>query len=257
MPIPLAITTSANPDGATLQRARDAARRFGLPLLPRPRKASFEPLLEQADALLIHEHDGVTLRAREAALQWSPGIAHLRIKRLDAGVLEDTYLRIAELRPGEHVLDCTLGLAQDALVAARAVGPQGRVVGLEKALPLFLVTSEGLARHDPGERSCKVEPLHADAATYLPTLPDRSFDVVFFDPMFEKPRQAQPGFDVLRRFADYAPLSPELLEQARRVARRRIIVKGSRYSADLKKLGLEPVVLSRFADVAWGVVDVR
>jgi 16S rRNA G966 N2-methylase RsmD len=99
-----------------------------------------------------------------------------------------------------------------------------------------------------------VEVVHADAREYLRTLSARSFDVVFFDPMFARPRKAQPGFDVLRRFADHAPLTLETLEEGRRVARRWVVVKGAKYSDDLKKLGLTPEPGSTYTDVVWGRV---
>ncbi len=57
---------------------------------------------------------------------------------------------LAELRAGDTILDCTLGLGQDALVAALVVGPSGRVVALEKSLALYAVVSEGLNAYDYG-----------------------------------------------------------------------------------------------------------
>jgi len=139
-------------------------------------------------------------------------------------------------------------------VAARAVGPSGRVVGLEKSLAIYAVMSEGLAAYDAGPRSARIEVVHADAAAYLARQPDKSFDVVVFDPMFEKPAKAQPSFEVLRRFAEHAPLTPEVLAEARRVARRLVAVKAGKYSEELVRLGLTPVPLSRYASVSWGRV---
>jgi len=97
-----------------------------------------------------------------------------------------------------------------------------------------------------------VEAVRADAHAYLRSLPSGSFDVVFFDPMFEKPKKSQPAFEMLRRFAEHAPLTPETLEEARRVARRWVVVKGSKYSDDLKKLGLEAEPGSRYTSMIWG-----
>lgn len=38
---------------------------------------------------------------------------------------------LRELRPGEHVVDCGSGAGADALIAARLVGPTGRVIGVD------------------------------------------------------------------------------------------------------------------------------
>lgn len=251
----LAVTTNGKCAEPIAQAAREAARAWGLPYVERRRKAPLWPLLEKvADAFLVFSTEGVTLWDKEGSLHFQLGIAHLRVKRLDAGIQEDTLVRLAAFAPGESVLDCTLGLAQDALVAARAVGPEGRVVGLEKSLALFAVVSEGLRAHEHGPRSCRIEALHADAADFLAAQPAGAFDCVLFDPMFERPGRSQPSFEVLRRFADHASLTPEVLAQARRVARRVVVVKGAKHSRALERLGLTPEPGSRYSPFAWAKV---
>ncbi len=223
-----------------------------MPFFPRRPQESITAWLElRAEALLVLGHEGVTLWDPEGHHGFHGGMAHLRRLRIAKGE-EDTFVRVAGLRHGDAVLDCTLGLGQDALVASLAVGPKGRVVGVEKRLALAALAAEGLKTYELGPDSCPIEVVHADAHAYLRTLPARAFDVVFFDPMFARPRKAQPGFDVLRRFADPSPLTPEALEEGRRVARRWVVVKGAKYSDDLKKLGLQPEPGSRSADVVWG-----
>ncbi|HYO70930.1 MAG TPA: class I SAM-dependent methyltransferase [Archangium sp.] len=252
---PLAVTTSGKPEESLVKRAREAARIWNLPFIPRRPKQPIGPLLKSvADAFLVFEREGVTLWDGEGSFSFNPGMAHLRRLRILSGQVggEDALVRVAELRAGDQVLDCTLGLGQDALVAALVVGPKGRVVGLEKSFALYAVISEGLAAYDYGPQSCHVEPVHADSHAFLRSQPAGSFDVVFFDPMFEKPKKSQPAFEMLRRFAEHAPLSPETLEEARRVARRWVVVKGSKYSDDLKKLGLEAEPGSRYTSMIWG-----
>jgi 16S rRNA (guanine1516-N2)-methyltransferase len=249
--VPLAVTTSGQPLPALEARARERAQAWGLPFHPRPARSPLAPLLATvADAFLVFGRDGVTLWDAQGHFGFHPGLAHLRLQRLAAGE-GDTLVRMADLREGDAVLDCTLGLAQDALVAARAVGPRGRVVGVEKSLALHAVVSEGLRRQGPLADACPVEPVHADAHTFLCAQGPRSFDVVLFDPMFAKARPSQPSFEVLRRHAEHARLAPETLEEARRVARRWVVVKGARYTDDLSRLGLAPLPGSRFASVAW------
>ncbi|WNG17342.1 class I SAM-dependent methyltransferase [Cystobacter fuscus] len=254
--VPLAVTTSGKPKEALILQAREAARAWGLPFIPRRKKAPLGPLLQTAaEALLVFEREGeVSLWDAENSFSFNPGMAHLRRLRWLEGDRSDALARVAELREGDHVLDCTLGLGQDALVAAVVVGQQGRVVALEKSLALYAVVSEGLKIYDAGPESCRVEPVHTDAHAYLRTLPPGSFDVVCFDPMFEKPKKSQPAFEMLRRFAEHAPLTPEVLEEARRVARRWVVVKGAKHSEDLRKLGLEAEPGSRYTSVIWGRV---
>src|SRR5215217_5858960 len=171
-PVPLAVTTSTKVDAAQLQEARAVAARWGLPFLPRRAKEGIAPWLgTKVEALLVVGGDGVTLWEPEGSFGFHAGMAHLRLMRLRAGE-PDTFVRVAELRAGDSVLDCTLGLGQDALVAS---------------LALCAVAGEGLRRYERGADTCVVEVVHADAREHLKTLPSDSFDVVFFDPMFAKP----------------------------------------------------------------------
>ena len=254
----LVVTTSDRVDEALARRAREAAEGVGVPYVERHHKLPLKKLLtDTADALIVFESTAVSLVDAEGALRFSPGLAHLRVKQLDAGVPEDMLLRIAELREGERVLDCTLGLGADAQVAARLVGPSGHVTALEKSPALYLLVRhglEGLPRHPA---SCAVEVVHADAAAHLRTLPDGAFDVVLFDPMFEKERKSSVAFETLRRHADYAPLTRDTVEEAQRVARRAVVLKGSRYSRDFKKLGITPEPARPNATVLWAKLPGR
>ena len=217
--------------------ARERAAAWGIPWLERPRNSSLEPLFAQATALLILGGEGWTLRDAEGTLQFSPGMAQLRIKRFEAGFVEDMLLRLGELRPGDQVLDCTLGLGADALVCARVIGPTGKVVAIEKSLPLYAIASEALSQ--PYEKQfASIEVRRGDSEALLPALETKSFDVVLFDPMFGRPNKSSNAFAMLRRYADPAPLTAQMLAEARRVARRWVVVKGSRYSKDFKKFGL-------------------
>lgn len=231
-------------------RAKQRAAEWGLPYLDRKRNA---PQPDGAEALLILGGDGWTLRRPEGALRFTPGMAQLRIKRIDQGFAEDMLMRLGELKPGDSVLDCTMGLGADSLVCARVVGPSGSVVALEKSLALHALAADALSR-PYGEQFAKIETRHADAAVLLPTLPARSFDVVLFDPMFGRPNKSSQAFDMLRHYADLAELTPQMIVDAQRVARRWVVVKGSRYSKDFRKLGLVAVDRNLSRGVLWARV---
>jgi len=262
----IAVTTPLGPSPADLTAARAAAARWALPFEERGRRslgAVFEA--SGAEGLLL-------LSAREASLRlplspagarqrefsrrvWSPGMGALRAKRvarlLASGALagaadRDPFFDASGILPGDEVLDCTLGLGADALVAAVAAGPRGRVLGIEGSLPLAAWVGEGLARTAlPG--ADRIEVRSADHAALLASLPSRSFDVVCFDPMFRHARAEPGGFDVVRGLADARPLSHEALALARRVARRWVLVKDGAPGWDLARLGLTPLPSARGA----------
>ncbi|MFL5318022.1 MAG: protein-L-isoD(D-D) O-methyltransferase, partial [Myxococcaceae bacterium] len=171
------VTVANKPHEGDERCARELASRYGLEFVPRRWKQPMEDLLEAHPTVFVLAENGLTLWSKEGTLRWSTGMAHLRILRFEEGERTDTFLKHGELREGQSVLDCTLGLAQDALMAERAVGPEGRVVGLEKSLPLYVLTAEGLRAH-----GSRIECIHRDAHAYLREQPDRSFDVVVFDP---------------------------------------------------------------------------
>lgn len=256
--LPLAVTTSDRRDPRLARRAQAAAAEARVPYVERTHKQSLAELLtRRAAALVVFEADAVALVDERGTLRYSPGLALLRVKQIDRGTHEDMLLRQAGLLPGEHVLDCTFGLGGDAQVAARCVGPSGRVIALEKSLPLYLLGRYGLELLPPHPMACPITVLHRDAAAELAQRPEGSFDVVLLDPMFERARPSSAAFETLRRHADYSPLTPAIVAQAQRVARRAVVLKGSRYSSDFKKLGVQPAPARPSATVLWAVLPGR
>jgi len=75
----------------------------------------------------------------------------------------------ARVRPGEHLLDVGCGTGPGLLAALHAVGPQGRVTGIDIAPPLLARAAERLPD--------TVELLQGDAARY-PYSTERPFDVI-------------------------------------------------------------------------------
>jgi hypothetical protein len=252
---PLGVTVGAHGE-RFVEEARRKAAEWGLPYLERPTKGGVAALLQRsARACLVRSADGWALRDSRGTLTFTPGMAQLRLKRLAAGRHDDVLLRLAELQPGDTVVDATVGLAADALVCARAVGPDGHVIGVEGSLPVWIVVSEGLARRPVEPAACRIELVLGRARDVLAGMAARSADVVTLDPMFDRPKKSSPHFELFRAYALHEPLDAETLAQARRVARRWVVVKGGRYGRDFKRLGLRPMELNRFGPVMWTRVE--
>jgi hypothetical protein len=212
-----------------------------------------ESLLGRARCVLVLRGDGVVLLDAKGSARWSAGMADVRARNVENRRPQPDHLLLAgEVRPGDRVLDCTLGRGHDALVLAQAVGLSGRVVGVETSLPLYAWTSVGLERRDATPGACNVECVHSDALAFLRAQPRDSFDCVFFDPMFSKRALYEAGFALVRRHADFGPVTAELLSEARRVARRWVVVKAAPQSTDLRRLGLETLPFKRAADLRFG-----
>lgn len=268
MPAPLrvVVTTPLRPSPEEEAAGLAAAGRYGLPFVARGGRALSRVIAAAGvDGALVLSATRSVLSAGGAEHAWSPGMGFLRMKRhLDARARgrppaphdRDPFLEAADVRPGDRILDCTAGLGADALVASAAAGPSGGVVGLESAAALAAWTGEGLRRLG-AEPARRVEIVHADHAAWLATAPARSFDVVVFDPMFRHARAEPSGFDVVRRLADPRPLAAEALSEARRVARRWVVVKDGAPGWDLARLGLTPLPSARGAHRYYGRLAAR
>ena len=88
-------------------------------------------------------------------------------------------------------------------------------------------------------------------------MPARSVDVVLFDPMFRSAAEAGPLFEVVRQLGDPAPLTGETLREARRVARRGVLVKDAPPGMELARLGLAPLPSRRSPRIVYGWADAQ
>ncbi len=158
-----------------------------------------------------------------------PGLARNRVLGLRKGE-PDTLVRAAGLEPGMLVLDATLGKAVDATVAAWAIGPSGRVVGIESHPVMAALVRLGLrgpatAWPELEDAMGRIEVRTGDHQEILEGLPDRSFDVVCFDPLFPDPVVGSQDMDALRELGREGPVATEALAEACRVARSRVVHK--------------------------------
>ncbi len=78
-----------------------------------------------------------------------PNSAMFRIKRLINNE-HDPFLDAAKIEKGMTLLDCTLGLASDSIIASYAVSVTGSVVGIEGNKYLAYMVKEGLQQWDSG-----------------------------------------------------------------------------------------------------------
>lgn len=239
------ITTAPSGDAA---EARELAARFGLRAEERAGRTLPELLAGGAPVLVLGS-SRADLYAGGRTFRASAGMAHLRVLRARKGEI-DPLVRAAQLQPGERVLDCTLGLGGDSLVAAQAVGPEGSVLGLEASPLLAAFTLAGLRRLAPpvDQVARRIEVRCADHRDGIP----EGFDVILFDPMFRAPLEAGPLFELLRQNAEHAPLGPEHLDEARRKARRGVLVKDAWPGRELGRLGLRPLEARRAPRIVFG-----
>ena len=213
-----------------------------------------------ADAVLVVGVNGTLVRLSNGAehkLHGAMGV--VRMRNVSSGG-SDNMVEACGLRAGDSFLDATAGQLSDALVAAHVVGPEGRVTAIE-ASPLLHAVSSGRPVRT-GDKDGRVDELLGsidvvlgEHTEVLRGRPDGSADVVYFDPMFRRPQKSAGSFDVLRALAHAAPLTEEAVAQARRVARRRVVVMDASGGAELERLGL--TVVHTGQRKRYGVIDLE
>ena len=107
---------------------------------------------------------------------------------------------------------------------------QGTVVGLESSRAIAMVVKWGMKLYDSPmtwlkEAANRIQVINSEHYQYLSDLDDNSFDIVYFDPMFRQPLLKSQAISPLRSLANPAPLDLRAIEQACRVARKRVVVK--------------------------------
>jgi len=124
----------------------------------------------------------------------------------------------------KSMVDGTLGLANDALHAATM--KKCTVLGIEGSVVIHSLLEEGLPRLSRTYESASLISLRfGSTLDVLRGLPTASMDVVVLDPMMSRPRKSAPSFLLLREFAVHERVSPEVLIEAERVARHRVVLK--------------------------------
>jgi hypothetical protein len=185
------VTTAGRTTPEMILEAIKIADHLQLPYLPRKKK-SIKLIQQQANSgCIVVGKERLELFASNSVepFFFHPNSAMFRIKRLINGDY-DPFADAAKLTKGMTVLDCTLGLASDAIVASFLVGRQGMVTGLEGEKYLAYMVKRGLQTWESGISSMDdamrhIHVIHKDALSFLRKQEDESADCVYFDPMFE------------------------------------------------------------------------
>ncbi len=254
------VTTTRSANEQTVTRAALYAGQLQAAVVAR-NDLPLSKLQQQTEdaCLLVVSADGMQLYCGDhAPLHFHPGTSVIRIKRLRSGEPEN-LIEACGAREGDTVIDCTAGMATDAILLAHAVGPAGRVTALESEPLLALIVREGLRTHVSGIRDVddamrRIQLIESEHGEYLRKLPAKSADIVYFDPMFRHPIEASSSISPLRRLANHQPLQRESVLEAVRVARKAVVMKEQRDSGEFARLGFERMLRSR-TKIAYGVID--
>jgi 16S rRNA (guanine1516-N2)-methyltransferase len=256
------VTTAPKPSEMAKRKAARLAAELGAALVQR-RGATVRQLVGAApgkQAIVVTEHEVRFYDGEDAKpLFFHPSMAFIRVKRLRDGG-SDPLVEWSRCKPGDVIIDCTAGMAGDSLVLSYAAGEAGTVTALESGEVLSALVREGLSSyrsglHDVDEAMRRITLVTAAHLEYLASRPDKSADIVYFDPMFRKPVYESSAISAFRPIANGEALSEEAVFHARRVARKTVIMKEHGASGEFQRLGFTPC-LPGVPKITYGVIHV-
>ena len=242
------VTTAGRPDDISMALAHQACEELGIRFEPR-NKRSVAKISQLFDANVIvagKSRYEYYPKGANAPFFFHPNSAAFRLKRVARGE-GDPFLDACNLVEGATLLDCTLGMAADAMLAAFAVGESGKVVGLEADPNVAFIVRNGMITYDTTElplTACMrgIHVVQSEAVAFLKEQPEDSFDVVYMDPMFEEIIEESNNFEALRAAGSHLELTKEWVEEALRVAKQRVVLKAHFRSTVFEEFGFERTV---------------
>ena len=213
---------------------------------------------------------GVFLTNGIERLSFHPSMALIRLINLLRGG-SDRFLEATQLKPGDFLVDATLGLGTDALIGAWAVGEKGNVLALEQSPILAALVQDGLMHFTDiipkaknrdkqdtwaalARASRQIEVRWGAHLEFLGLIPSNSVDVVYFDPMFRHTCEQSHSIQPLHRWSDHRPLDHKAVLEACRIARQRVVLKERKNSSEFQRLGFEILLGGRYSPVDYGVI---
>ncbi|OQA10310.1 MAG: putative methyltransferase [Firmicutes bacterium ADurb.Bin373] len=257
-----AVTTSLRPAPGAIESAKQLAGQLNVPFVDRnDRSVKYLTALYCADGMLVVSSQKISLLMGENEFFFHPGLAGLRIKEINNGKT-DQMISAMSLKEGQSILDCTMGLGTDAIVASYVTGATGNVTGLECSPLISELVKRGLQSYPAEDKEMipamrRIKVINTNHREYLASLKTGSYDIIYFDPMFRSPRRKSPGINASRILANHDPIDLETIEMAFNAAARRVVMKERRGSAEFVRLGFKNVLGGRYSPVAYGVKERR
>ncbi|MFJ8064934.1 class I SAM-dependent methyltransferase [Psychrobacillus sp. NPDC096426] len=255
------ITTAGRTNDLFIQKAKEIASELTLSYVNRQKKSTQKLQQEQQSNVLVVSKERLELYVYGSTTPFffHPNSASFRMKRILNGE-KDLLLEALDLQKGDRFLDTTAGLCSDSILASYAVGENGVVDACEKDAMIAYVVGHGLEVYETEsmelqESMRRIHVIHQDAVDYLKRMDANSYDVVYMDPMFEEVIEESSNFRTLRAAGVHESLSDEWIEEAKRVAKRRVVLKAHFRSPMFEKYKFQQLtrLTSKFH---YGIIDI-
>lgn len=251
------VTTPINPSEEIIQKSKELASDLKAIYCERKKNTlNYLTNRYRVESALLFDGIKIRLVHNKKSFEFHPNMALLRIESLKNGK-NDRYIDLAKIEPGDKVLDCTCGLASDAIVASYVTGKTGSVTALEASAILSNIVKYGLQNYSHKKEAInsamrRIEIVNCNYNDYLKSLESNSYDIVYLDPMFKKTRYKAQGLDIVRNLGCYNLPTKANLNEARRVARKHVIIKDSAPGLFLKSMNI--TVISKARKIWYGIL---
>ena len=254
------VTTAGRTKEEYILKAKEISKLLNLPYFKRQKKSVSTIQKEQQANVLVVSNERLELYTygSTSPFFFHPNSAAFRMKRLLKGE-QDSFLEATSLEVGDHFLDTTAGLCSDSIIASYAVGGEGVVHACEKEPFIAYVVDEGLKNYKTNNQAMlkslrNIRLINHDSVAYMKTVPSNTYDVVYIDPMFEEIIEEASNFHVLREAGAHDSLSDEWVSEARRLARKRVVLKAHFRSTLFEEYGFKREIRlsSKFH---YGIID--
>lgn len=259
----LGVTVSQKGEERLTPQAQAVAKQLGLPFVPRRgRSMTALKAVTGIPTFLMMAKEGPKFVSEEnKAHTFHLSMAQLRLLRVQRGG-GDPLLKAIGLAQLDSFLDCTAGLGSDSLLVAYGYPQCRKLLALEGNIGLAYITNYGM-RHFCHEEEAvtkalrRIQVMAVRYESFLKAAPTASFDVVYFDPMFAVPVAESPQFLGLREDVLETPLTSEMLLEAARVAKYKVIVKERSFSPLWKNPFFHEQAGGKYSRVAYGIHHCR
>ena len=253
------VTTAGRTNEQMIEKAKAAAAHLQCNYVDRNKKTVRSLMAKFQEDILVAGKERYELFAANTnePFFFHPSSSMFRIKRLQNGE-HDPFVDACNLLDGKSILDCTLGLASDSIVASFAVGEKGIVEGVEASPVIAYIVKEGLAVWQSNEKEIdeamrRVKVTLGHALEVLKKKETNSIDCVYLDPMFEENIDSD-GIKPLKYLAVYEDWTKVMIEEACRVAKERVVLKDHYKSARFEDFGFQRIG-RKTAKFHYGIIE--
>lgn len=228
------ITTSIQCPSYVYEQATQLAHMWNAPFVARGKKTVRELLFEFEQVLIVYADRWEFRSKGQEPFFFHVGTVAVKIHQ------PSPLLQLVGKGPFT-VLDCTMGLAHDSILLSY----EGHsVVALESHPIIHCITSRGLRVYKSGNESLdaamrRIKTKCVDSLDYLKAAEDNSVDIVYVDPMFLHSIEESTALKPIESLANYQPITQEWIEEAKRVAKRCILLKAHFRDDVFERFGFE------------------